>query len=253
MRGSKQSELLKSEQHKISSLYKQRNELSKILNHIAQYGENHDHSQEFNNTDFPFGKDIQSLLTQILHNETIANKNYDIVDLLDLILSKSREALSHDNSIDKSGKFDSNIILNKSINNAINNLKNDFLDSKNYDSESILEVFFNNINNELTNNLEVANSGILTILNEGEFKNGSEVIKTKSKFLMADTNFFPKQPDDFDADKIYFQGINDLSNLLNLILEKYKTVADHEPIQGVYSEIEDELNSLTVTRSNLDN
>jgi MoxR-like ATPase len=48
---------------------------------------------------------------------------------------------------------------------------------------------------------QVANSGILTILNEGEFKNGTDTVKTKLRFFMADTNFFPKQSDDLDADE----------------------------------------------------
>jgi MoxR-like ATPase len=48
---------------------------------------------------------------------------------------------------------------------------------------------------------QVANSGILTILNEGEFKNGTETVRTNLRFFMADTNFFPKQPDDLDADE----------------------------------------------------
>lgn len=51
-------------------------------------------------------------------------------------------------------------------------------------------------------NDQVANSGLLTILNEGEFKNGTEIIKTNLRFLMADTNFFPKDPDDLDADEV---------------------------------------------------
>lgn len=57
----------------------------------------------------------------------------------------------------------------------------------------------------------------------------------------------------FDADKIYFQGVNDLNNLLNLILEKYNAFTEHEPIQKVYSEIEKELNNLIVKRSNIAN
>ncbi len=48
---------------------------------------------------------------------------------------------------------------------------------------------------------QVANSGILSILNEGEFKNGVETIKTKLRFFMADTNFFPKQEDDLDFEE----------------------------------------------------
>lgn len=39
-------------------------------------------------------------------------------------------------------------------------------------------------------NDQVANSGLLTILNEGEFKNGTDVIQTNLRFFMADTNFF---------------------------------------------------------------
>lgn len=49
-------------------------------------------------------------------------------------------------------------------------------------------------------NDQVANSGLLTILNEGEFKNGTDTVKTKLRFFMADTNFFPKQVDDLDAE-----------------------------------------------------
>jgi len=49
-------------------------------------------------------------------------------------------------------------------------------------------------------NDQVANSGLLTILNEGEFKNGTDTVKTKLRFFMADTNFFPKQVDDLDVE-----------------------------------------------------
>ncbi len=52
---------------------------------------------------------------------------------------------------------------------------------------------------------QVANSGLLTILNEGEFKNGTETIKTNLRFFMADTNFFPKQKDDLDAEEVDFK------------------------------------------------
>lgn len=48
---------------------------------------------------------------------------------------------------------------------------------------------------------QVANSGLLTILNEGEFKNGTDTVKTNLRFFMADTNFFPKQEDDLDAEE----------------------------------------------------
>lgn len=153
LRGSNQSKLLKSEQHKLSSLYKQRNELSKILSNISQYDENHELFQELNNSKFPFCENIQSLLKQILQNDPIAKENYDLIDLLDMILSKSREKISYNNSVDKSEKYDSNIILNKSIYNAINNSKNSFSDNKNYDSESILEAFLDNLDKELKNNL----------------------------------------------------------------------------------------------------
>lgn len=60
-------------------------------------------------------------------------------------------------------------------------------------------------------NDQVANSGLLTILNEGEFKNGTEVIPTKLRFFMADTNFFPKQADDLDVEEsdLRLQALHD--------------------------------------------
>lgn len=60
-------------------------------------------------------------------------------------------------------------------------------------------------------NDQVANSGLLTILNEGEFKNGTEIIQTKLRFFMADTNFFPKQIDDLDAEEkdLKLQALHD--------------------------------------------
>ncbi len=60
-------------------------------------------------------------------------------------------------------------------------------------------------------NDQVANSGLLTILNEGEFKNGIDTVKTKLRFFMADTNFFPKQVDDLDAEEtdIKLQALHD--------------------------------------------
>lgn len=60
-------------------------------------------------------------------------------------------------------------------------------------------------------NDQVANSGLLTILNEGEFKNGTELLKTKLRFFMADTNFFPKQADDLDAEEsdLRLQALHD--------------------------------------------
>lgn len=60
-------------------------------------------------------------------------------------------------------------------------------------------------------NDQVANSGLLTILNEGEFKNGTEIVKTKLRFFMADTNFFPKQADDLDVEEsdLRLQALHD--------------------------------------------
>ena len=58
---------------------------------------------------------------------------------------------------------------------------------------------------------QVANSGLLTILNEGEYKNGVDVIQTRLRFFMADTNFFPKQADDLDVEEedIRLQALHD--------------------------------------------
>lgn len=60
-------------------------------------------------------------------------------------------------------------------------------------------------------NDQVANSGLLTILNEGEFKNGTELMKTRLRFFMADTNFFPRQADDLDAEEsdLRLQALHD--------------------------------------------
>lgn len=60
-------------------------------------------------------------------------------------------------------------------------------------------------------NDQVANSGLLTILNEGEFKNGVDTIQTKLRFFMADTNFFPKQMDDLDVEEtdLKLQALHD--------------------------------------------
>lgn len=60
-------------------------------------------------------------------------------------------------------------------------------------------------------NSQVANSGLLTILNEGKFKNGHDLIDAKLRFFMADTNFFPKTIDDLDADEndLKLQALHD--------------------------------------------
>ncbi len=80
---------------------------------------------------------------------------------------------------------------------------------------------------------QVANSGILSILNEGEFKNGVETIKTKLRFFMADTNFFPKQEDDLDFEeedlrlmalhdrflsRVFVKPISEKENKINMLL-----------------------------------
>lgn len=80
---------------------------------------------------------------------------------------------------------------------------------------------------------QVANSGLLTILNEGEFKNGTDTIKTPLRFFMADTNFFPKQKDDLDAEEVdfklqalhdrflaryYLEPLKDFDNKIQMIL-----------------------------------
>jgi len=75
-------------------------------------------------------------------------------------------------------------------------------------------------------NDQVANSGLLTILNEGEFKNGTEIINTKLRFFMADTNFFPKQADDLDVEEsdLRLQALHD--RFLSRIL--VKPISDDE-------------------------
>lgn len=80
---------------------------------------------------------------------------------------------------------------------------------------------------------QVANSGIITILNEGEFKNGTDTIKTKLRFFMADTNFFPKSEDDLDFDeedkrimalhdrfisRVYVEALKDKENKIQMLL-----------------------------------
>lgn len=82
-------------------------------------------------------------------------------------------------------------------------------------------------------NDQVANSGLLTILNEGEFKNGTDTIQTKLRFFMADTNFFPKQEDDIDVEdadirlqalhdrflsRVYVKPLSDHGNKVKMIL-----------------------------------
>ncbi len=83
-------------------------------------------------------------------------------------------------------------------------------------------------------NEQIANSGLITIMNEGEFKNGTETIKTNIRLFMADTNFFPKsyhkldEDDDFDRKlqaihdrfliRIKVEGVQDFDNQVKMIL-----------------------------------
>lgn len=90
-------------------------------------------------------------------------------------------------------------------------------------------------------NDQVANSGLLTILNEGEFKNGTDLVKTKLRFFMADTNFFPKPIDDLDVEesdiklqalhdrflaRVLVKPLSDPDNKLKMILMKNETNPD---------------------------
>lgn len=77
---------------------------------------------------------------------------------------------------------------------------------------------------------QVANSGLLTILNEGEFKNGVDTIRTPLRFFMADTNFFPKQKDDLDAEEVDFK----LQALHDRFLARYYL----EPLQDYDNKIQ---------------
>ncbi len=88
---------------------------------------------------------------------------------------------------------------------------------------------------------QVANSGLLTLLNEGEFKNGSDTVKAKLRFFMADTNFFPKQADELDAEdndlrlqalhdrflsRIHVKPLTDDQNKIQMILMDDSTKSD---------------------------
>lgn len=72
---------------------------------------------------------------------------------------------------------------------------------------------------------QVANSGLLTILQEGEYKNGVDIIQTPLRFFMADTNFFPKQADDLDVEDedLRLQALHDrfLARILVRPLQDY--------------------------------
>lgn len=109
-------------------------------------------------------------------------------------------------------------------------------------------------------NDQVANSGLLTILNEGEFKNGTELMKTRLRFFMADTNFFPRQADDLDAEesdlrlqalhdrflsRILVKPLSDDENKVNMILMDdsvvpglHLTLADLITLQEAVQQVE---------------
>ncbi len=106
-------------------------------------------------------------------------------------------------------------------------------------------------------NDQVANSGLLTILNEGEFKNGVDTVQTKLRFFMADTNFFPKQSDDLDVEendlklqalhdrflsRVLVKPISDKQNKIQMILMDDKSTTDIQlPLKDLVF-IQDQLN-----------
>lgn len=111
-------------------------------------------------------------------------------------------------------------------------------------------------------NDQVANSGLLTILNEGEFKNGIDTIKTNLRFFMADTNFFPKQSDDLDAEetdlklqalhdrflsRVYVKPLSDISNKIKMILmdDSYSLNSRLKISDLIY--IQDNLNKIEIS------
>lgn len=85
-------------------------------------------------------------------------------------------------------------------------------------------------------NEQIANSGLITIMNEGEFKNGTETVKTNIRLFMADTNFFPKSARDLDEDddfdrklqaihdrfliRVKVEGVQDFDNQVKMLLMK---------------------------------
>jgi MoxR-like ATPase len=91
-------------------------------------------------------------------------------------------------------------------------------------------------------NEQIANSGLITIMNEGEFKNGTEIIKTNIRLFMADTNFFPKsfhkleEEDDFDRKlqaihdrfliRVMVKGVQDFDNQVKMLLMDDELTSD---------------------------
>ncbi len=108
---------------------------------------------------------------------------------------------------------------------------------------------------------QVANSGLLTLLNEGEFKNGTDTVKAKLRFFMADTNFFPKQLDDLEADendfrlqalhdrflsRVVVKPLSDDYNKIRMIMmDDYKTFNTKIPIKDIIY-VQDILNLIQI-------
>lgn len=83
-------------------------------------------------------------------------------------------------------------------------------------------------------NEQIANSGLITIMNEGEYKNGNDTIETNIRLFMADTNFFPKsfynldEEDEFDKKlqaihdrfliRVKVEGVQDFDNQVEMLL-----------------------------------
>lgn len=151
LRGSEKSKILKLEQQKLLNLYKKRNEINDILNHLELNDKNNRLSNYPNNTDFPFNENIKSLLNQILESELINNESYNSINLLETILTESKKIISEHNLINNKDEFHENIEFNKSISNALNNLKNNFSNDDTSNYENIIEYYLHNINNELSN------------------------------------------------------------------------------------------------------
>jgi len=110
-------------------------------------------------------------------------------------------------------------------------------------------------------NDQVANSGLLTILNEGEFKNGVDTVPTKLRFFMADTNFFPKQSDDLDVEendlklqalhdrflsRVLVKPISDQQNKIKMILMDDDITSDIQLALEDLIAIQDSINKVQI-------
>lgn len=149
LRGSEKSKILKFEQQKLLNLYKKRNEINDILNHLELNDKNNELCNYPNNTDFPFNENIKSLLNQILQSELINNESYNLINLLETILTESKKIISEQNLINNKNEFQNDMEFNKSIYNALNNLKNNFSNDDTSSYENIIEDYLHNINNEI--------------------------------------------------------------------------------------------------------